>query len=187
MNLFWFLFNVGLFGWNMIGILGMLFDRFGDVLIIFTKITQVVLLFPLRPQRFLLARLRSSKERFYRVGYRTSEPYLKGHRILAGLGLLVWALVSCTNFVLLWIGITVSELLFSSILDIFRNYCLVLMGTLSVYTLKQQAASIGMQGNESQWGFGQLLPLLLLILPSLTTLEIVTGMGYFHYTLHVSG
>ncbi|KAI0882609.1 uncharacterized protein GGS22DRAFT_195829 [Annulohypoxylon maeteangense] len=71
---------------------------------------------------------------------------------------------------------TLIEILTSRIVDLWRIYSALLWATISVIKLGKYASSHqSIQGDESGWGFGQILPLLLLLLPATSVLEIYQG------------
>ncbi|KAI1460974.1 hypothetical protein F4805DRAFT_416181 [Annulohypoxylon moriforme] len=95
------------------------------------------------------------------------------HRRLSHLPLLI---VQSLIWLLLLPSFTLLEILTSRIVDLWRIYSALLWATISVAQLKQYASSHqSIQGNEGGWGFGQILPLLLLLLPATSVLEIYQG------------
>ncbi|KAJ9664832.1 hypothetical protein H2201_005053 [Coniosporium apollinis] len=88
---------------------------------------------------------------------------------------MLWSAVRRFAFGLVVIVFTVSEILFSNIFTIARLYGVLLWGTINVRWAKNSAADGGMSGSESEWGFGQILQVLLLALPLFALLETFTG------------
>ncbi|KAI0848553.1 hypothetical protein F5Y00DRAFT_262341 [Daldinia vernicosa] len=68
---------------------------------------------------------------------------------------------------------TCQEVMSSHLIDIWRAYTATLAWTIEVLSIKQDAVSTGViNGSENKWGFGQILPLFLLILPAMSTWEL---------------
>jgi hypothetical protein len=107
----------------------------------------------------------------------TSHPSLKAiyHLSAAAISWLIWLAISGFTFLAFFLVLTFSEICYSVTLDLFRIYASLLWATTLLLTLRNGAAENGMEGDESDWGFGQLLPLLLLILPVLAAWEIIYG------------
>jgi len=59
--------------------------------------------------------------------------------------------------------------------DLMRIWAMLFWGTLTLYMVKSSAPFHGRSGDESTWGFGQILPTLLLILPLFAVLELYFG------------
>ena len=95
--------------------------------------------------------------------------------VIAAVSRLSWFIIHICSFGPFLLSFTLSEIIFSNIFDIFRIYASLIWVTYSLFSYKQAAASNGMTGNENDWTFGQLLPLLLLALPLFTILEICYG------------
>lgn len=71
---------------------------------------------------------------------------------------------------------TISEILKSDILNIWRVYSALLYATMYIAYTKHDAVFYDLiEGSESDWGFGQLLPLFLLILPVMAIVELFQG------------
>ncbi len=73
------------------------------------------------------------------------------------------------------ISLTVSEILSARVLDIWRIIGTVLWGTLQIVNMKSAASDNGMEDTEDGWGFGQIVPLLLLGLPLMSVWEVIEG------------
>ncbi|KAI1381598.1 hypothetical protein F4677DRAFT_403556 [Hypoxylon crocopeplum] len=68
--------------------------------------------------------------------------------------------------------LTILELLRSQIINLWRIYSVVLSATLSLVDTRNGARDEeAINGDENEWGFGQLLPVLLLMLPIMSILE----------------
>lgn len=91
------------------------------------------------------------------------------------ISLLAWLVINFFTFFLFLLTFTVSEIIYSVLIDIFRIYASLLWGTILLFRFKWGASDHGMDGSENDWGFGQLLPLLLLILPIVAAWEVVYG------------
>jgi hypothetical protein len=70
---------------------------------------------------------------------------------------------------------TLRELYCSMFINLTRIYIYLFQTTSSVYWARNQAATRGMEGEEDTWGFGQILPLLLLALPLFAFIEGIHG------------
>ena len=68
------------------------------------------------------------------------------------------------------------ELIMSRAFDLCRVWTVPLQGTVSVFSLRSEAMSSGLQGAENTWGFGQAVPVIMLALPLFNVLEIYYGM-----------
>ncbi|KAI1767021.1 hypothetical protein GGR53DRAFT_527718 [Hypoxylon sp. FL1150] len=96
-------------------------------------------------------------------------------RKLINMGLLTIQLLLLALFLPIF---TLSEILKSDILNIWRVYSALLWATMTIAETKNDAISYDLiQGSESDWGFGQLLPLFLLILPAMAIVELFQGSG----------
>ena len=71
---------------------------------------------------------------------------------------------------------TLVRLYHSTVLDILRDFVLLMISTLLIVVLRSSARSHGLQGSEDSWGFGQILPMLLLALPLFQIGEMLSGM-----------
>lgn len=90
-----------------------------------------------------------------------------------GLGLFVMQLLVWILFLPVFM---LSEILKSDILNIWRVYSALLWATMIIADIKQEAIADDLiDGSESDWGFGQLLPLFLLILPVMAIIELFEG------------
>ncbi|KAI1658887.1 hypothetical protein F4813DRAFT_395299 [Daldinia decipiens] len=68
---------------------------------------------------------------------------------------------------------TFQEIIRSHFIDIWRAYTVTLALIIEVISIKQDAVSSEViNGSENKWGFGQILPLLLLVLPVMSTWEV---------------
>lgn len=57
------------------------------------------------------------------------------------------------------------EFVFSGAFDLLRLYATLMYAAHSVIRERAEAAYQGRQGDESAWGFGQVMPVLLLVIP----------------------
>jgi hypothetical protein len=85
------------------------------------------------------------------------------------------AIIMFLCFAIFILIFTVIEIVSSVNFEIYRNFVLFVVGTLSVFLLRAQAENNGMNGDEDKWGFGQILPLLLLALPFFESIELIFG------------
>lgn len=74
-------------------------------------------------------------------------------------------LARCLTLPLAVLAVTVSGLIGSQALENMRTFDFIVFSTIDLYWLRGQARNRGLQGNEDEWGFGQVLPVLLLALP----------------------
>jgi len=84
--------------------------------------------------------------------------------------------LSILTYILFVLFFLISEVLFSTVFDIARLYIVLIWGTSWLKYLKEDAPRQGITGSENEWGFGQILPLLLLALPFFAIMEIYHGM-----------
>ncbi|KAI1073520.1 hypothetical protein F5B20DRAFT_566837 [Whalleya microplaca] len=85
---------------------------------------------------------------------------------------LFWTFVKPWVWTLSLIAFTAAELFRSLIVDLWRLFGSLLWCTASIFKLRSAAASHDLiDGNETEWGFGQILPLLLLALPLMSIVE----------------
>ncbi|KAJ5364215.1 uncharacterized protein N7496_009928 [Penicillium cataractarum] len=71
------------------------------------------------------------------------------------------------------IALCVTDILGSQSLQILLSYIKLSTNSALVITLRQNAQKNGMEGDENSWGFGQILPLLLLTLPFFQSMEMM--------------
>lgn len=64
-----------------------------------------------------------------------------------------------------------SEIIASEAFELQRQWALLLGSIHRIFLLRDQAADEGMEGDESAWGFGQAVPVFLLIVPLSALLE----------------
>ncbi|KAL6922927.1 hypothetical protein FSST1_000201 [Fusarium sambucinum] len=83
----------------------------------------------------------------------------------------LWLLVEALAGLVFVIIFTVRELLGSLSVDLVRVFFYLIQSTNSVAWARQKAESNGRKGTEDTWGFGQILPMLLLALPTLAFIE----------------
>lgn len=82
--------------------------------------------------------------------------------------------------VALWIAFILATMLLlvleSNLINLLRIIGILIIQTLAVCWTKHRAASSGeMEGSENEMGFGQIMPLLLLILPVLSIVQSYEG------------
>ncbi|KAI1799758.1 hypothetical protein F4811DRAFT_74214 [Daldinia bambusicola] len=71
---------------------------------------------------------------------------------------------------------TIFEILRSQFVDIWRTYMIVLSLSIQTFTLRTDVSMSGvLKGSEDSWGYGQVLPLLLLISPLMSSWELFTS------------
>jgi hypothetical protein len=63
------------------------------------------------------------------------------------------------------------EIVFSFCFEFLRVYTLLIGSIYGILYQRRRAADHGREGDENEWGFGQILPLLLLALPISTFAE----------------
>jgi hypothetical protein len=74
--------------------------------------------------------------------------------------------------------IPIREFVFSVAFDLLRMYVMLIYAGNGVLYERTQAAYEGRQGDESEWGFGQILPVLLLAIPFFQLMEEITSRTY---------
>jgi hypothetical protein len=73
------------------------------------------------------------------------------------------------------IALCVTDIMTSQSFQILMSYIKLTSNSALLITLRQNARKNGMEGDENLWGFGQILPLLLLTLPFFQTIEMILG------------
>ncbi|KAK4169996.1 hypothetical protein QBC43DRAFT_40031 [Cladorrhinum sp. PSN259] len=88
----------------------------------------------------------------------------------------------CIGFILqaplivsFWICFAVFDIYDSINFDLFRCFLILVLTTWGVYGIRIEARLYYLEGNEDKWGFGQILPLLLLALPLFQSFETYFG------------
>ena len=69
----------------------------------------------------------------------------------------------------------VTEIVISTNFQLLLSYLALVTNSSLLVAIRQNAAANGMQGDENSWGFGQLLPLLLLAIPLFESVETLLG------------
>lgn len=87
----------------------------------------------------------------------------------------LWKIVEWPAWFLFVISFTLREIVSSLYFDLARIFLYLYQTTFSVKWARDNAASEGRDGQEDSWGFGQILPLLLLALPLASFVEAVYG------------
>jgi hypothetical protein len=82
-------------------------------------------------------------------------------------GIYSFGIVEALVFLILIIVLTFHALLGSAFLYLLRVFMLLIQATYLVFWVRAFAKEGGMEDDEDEWGFGQILPLMLLILPLL--------------------
>lgn len=70
---------------------------------------------------------------------------------------------------------TLCEVLNSEVLDLQRIWLLLITSIQTIFVLRDYAGRNGRVGNEDGWGFGQAVPIFLLLIPLSTILEAIYG------------
>ncbi|KAK0614536.1 hypothetical protein B0T14DRAFT_593012 [Immersiella caudata] len=86
-------------------------------------------------------------------------------------------------YVLFLVSFTMQELLASLYVDLIRIFAYLYQTTLSIKWARGRATANGREGEEDSWGFGQILPMLLLALPVLAFAEAIVSDGQCLLTL----
>lgn len=89
-----------------------------------------------------------------------------------------WWFVDKLAFVNFLVWFSLSQILKSSILDLWRIMSGLVWATNSIVSLRENVSQLTMHGDENVWGFGQILPMLLLALPVAQLWEMIQGI--FH-------
>ncbi|ETS77810.1 hypothetical protein PFICI_09872 [Pestalotiopsis fici W106-1] len=87
----------------------------------------------------------------------------------------LWKLVEWPTWLLFVMSFTLREIFASLYFDLARIFAYLFQTTYVVGWARDNAAINGREGPEDTWGFGQILPLLLLALPLFSFVEIVCG------------
>lgn len=72
--------------------------------------------------------------------------------------------------------LTVIESVFSFAFVLLMYYTILLWSSWSIFIIKGAAESRGLQTPENKWGFGQILPMVLIVLPASSAVELFGGM-----------
>lgn len=88
----------------------------------------------------------------------------------------IWSVLRAISYGLWIFTFVLTEVTYSVAFDLLRNFGLLVNLTSLVFSLRSSASAEGRQGDENAWGFGQAVPLFLLVLPLFALLEIVYGM-----------
>lgn len=76
----------------------------------------------------------------------------------------LWLTLKALTFVLFVLFFSVYQIVGSTLFSTLRLYIVLVWGTMYLVHLKERAPSEGLQGSEDEWGFGQILPIILLAL-----------------------
>ena len=68
-----------------------------------------------------------------------------------------------------------TEIIYSEAFDLLRGWGLLVTNAVLVFYYKSVSHDNGKEGNENSWGFGQILPMLLLFLPFASIFETIYG------------
>lgn len=77
-----------------------------------------------------------------------------------------------------------TEIVASNLVNLLRVFGIVLIATVGVANMRRLASYSGeMEGSENEWGFGQIMPMLLLILPVMSIVQSFEGntLLYFQF------
>ncbi len=179
-NVLWLVISTTLLVWSYIDIASLMYPRVFDPLS--RKLESPLLLFHLPTRLYQWA-----LHHHGRAADELSERFAhwKGDRfsIHAGLNLMravllevSWVLTMAMLFAIFIFFVTISEILKSTIVDLWRVYTTLVWATSLLHSTRKEAAEgNGMVGSEEEWDFGQLLPILLLILPLMAAMEVYYG------------
>lgn len=98
-------------------------------------------------------------------------PYTLTQALRSLLAVTFWKAVSVIAFGLLLVTFTVSEMGSSCFAGIIAVFGQLLYCSLDIASSRALAGDEGLEDDENTWGFGQVLPLLLLLLPILDILQ----------------
>lgn len=103
----------------------------------------------------------------------------------------VWWLLNWISFLFFLVYFTIIQIFVSRFVDLCRIWITLYYATNAVLSIRRLVAqvitvdgSLALSGNENTWGFGQILPMLLLALPASQVWEMVWGK--FGYNLPLS-
>lgn len=89
--------------------------------------------------------------------------------------------------IIFFIIIPIREFLFSVALELLRMYTILIYTGNCVLSERKEAAFEGRQGDENEWGFGQVLPVLLLAIPLFQIMEeIISRMCWSVRNCHIN-
>lgn len=86
-----------------------------------------------------------------------------------------WWVADKLTFILFLFWFTLFEILKSTVMDLYSILTTLFHATYTIADYRETAKYRGLKGDEDTWGFGQILPMLLLALPVFQILEIFYG------------
>jgi hypothetical protein len=102
-----------------------------------------------------------------------------------------WWMLNSISFIIFLLLLPVIQIMLSSLFDLYRIWVALFYTTSQLIGIRVQAANAmtadgnpAMRGSENTWGFGQILPMLLLALPICQVWEMVFGKSDFISTVH---
>ncbi|GIZ43022.1 hypothetical protein CKM354_000626700 [Cercospora kikuchii] len=84
----------------------------------------------------------------------------------------IWRIVSHIMFFLALCTFVVTELFYSRTFEAIRNWAILLINMIELFKARAASRRKGKIDDENDWGFGQAVPMLLLIIPLLTLFEV---------------
>lgn len=91
------------------------------------------------------------------------------------LATILWSIFEWSCFLMAAVIFTLCEVLNSEVLDLQRIWLLLITSIQTIFVLRDYAGRNGRVGNEDGWGFGQAVPIFLLLIPLSTILEAIYG------------
>ena len=172
--------EMGLLIWGLVDTVGSLYpDSLLSISMTYPdRAIQAVLRSPSKLYQLVIAQLNQRKIALSQGPYQntTSDLHSLYYRLWGLVAVLTWSLLAALTYVTFFFSFSISKVMDSCIFNFARIFASLMTGTKSIYGLKAGVYSDGgMEGSESGWSFGQVLPLLLLALPIFAVLEIYYG------------
>ena len=93
----------------------------------------------------------------------------------SGARMKLWMIARKVSYAFAWCIFVITEVISSRAVDVTRDWALLLVYFLDLLHIRERSALQGKLDNESEWGFGQAVPVFLLVLPLLTLCEVYMG------------
>lgn len=158
--------------WNVINILRLLYPR--QLRKIFLRVVIVLVYLPYKflgfvGKLYLTATRHRLQARQQAQEDRTGGAGAMKRRVRS----LYWLIVAGSLSLVYALCFTIAELLRSQLLDIIGLFTSLLWPCRDLITWRNRARSQGLTGDENTWGFGQVIPMVLLALPASALLELM--------------
>lgn len=90
----------------------------------------------------------------------------------------LWSINRVASRTLWAVMFVFTEVIYSEAFDLLRSWGILINMITELVELRSYASDAGRQGNEDAWGFGQAVPVFLLILPLFALVETLYGMSW---------